>query len=171
MSSYAELAVTTNFSFLRGASDPEEFVAQARALGLSGIGIADRNTVAGVVRAHKALRLARERAVEGGFPDIDFKLAVGARLVFADGTPDIVAYPRTRHGWGRLTRLLTTGNLRAQKGHCILGFGDLLRHGDDLLLIVLATSSARSRNATRRARPSASGVTSVGSCFCRGSSR
>jgi error-prone DNA polymerase len=143
MTAFADLVAATNFSFLDGASHGEDMIAQAIALGHAGIGIADRNTVAGVVRAHKALRLARERAVEGGFSNIDFKLAVGARLVFADGTPDIVAYPRTRHGWGRLTRLLTTGNLRAQKGDCILGFGDLLRHSDDLLLIVLAASSAR----------------------------
>lgn len=147
MTAFAELVAATNFSFLEGASHGEDMIAQAVALGHAGIGIADRNTVAGVVRAHKALRLIRARAIEGGFADIDFKLVVGARLVFADGTPDIVAYPTTRHGWGRLTRLLTTGNLRAVKGDCILGFGDLLRHLDDLLLIVLPASSARPHEA------------------------
>jgi error-prone DNA polymerase len=151
MTAFAELVAATNFSFLEGASFGEDMIAQAVALGHAGIGIADRNTVAGVVRAHKALRLIRLRAVEGGFPDIDFKLAVGARLVFVDGTPDIVAYPTTRHGWGRLTRLLTSGNLRAQKGDCILGFGDLLRHLDDLLLIVLTASSARPQQARGQA--------------------
>ncbi|WP_293872498.1 error-prone DNA polymerase [Sphingomonas sp. UBA978] len=143
MTAFAELVAATNFSFLHGASHGEDMIGQAVALGHAGIGIADRNTVAGVVRVHKALREIRERAITGGFRDIDFKLVVGARLVFADGTPDIVAYPATRHGWGRLTRLLTTGNLRAQKGDCILGLGDLLRHSDDLLLIVLPVSSAR----------------------------
>ena len=143
MTPFAECVAATNFSFLDGASHGEDMIGQAMALGHAGIGIADRNTVAGVVRAHKALREARQRAIEGGFGEIDFKLVVGARLVFADGTPDIVAYPATRHGWGRLTRLLTTGNLRAQKGDCILGLGDLLRHCDDLLLIVLPMSSAR----------------------------
>ncbi|MCP3734030.1 error-prone DNA polymerase [Sphingomonas sp. RP10(2022)] len=143
MTAFAELVAASHYSFLEGASFGEDMVAQAIALGHAGIGIADRNTVAGVVRAHKALREIRERAIEGGFGDIAFKLVVGARLVFADGTPDIVAYPATRHGWGRLTRLLTTGNLRAQKGDCILGFGDLLRHADDLLLIVLTASSER----------------------------
>ncbi|MDQ2954625.1 MAG: PHP domain-containing protein, partial [Pseudomonadota bacterium] len=97
MTAYAELAVTTNFSFLRGAAHPEELVTRAQELGLAGIGIADRNSVAGAVRAHIA-------AKEAGL-----KLAVGARLVFADGTPDILGFPRDRAAWGRLTRLLTLG--------------------------------------------------------------
>ena len=137
------MVAATNFSFLQGASDAEDMVSRAVALGHIGIGIADRNTVAGVVRAHKALRVIRGRLVASGFPDIDFKLTVGARLVFADGTQDVVAYPATRFGWGRLTRLLTTGNLRSEKGGCILGLGDLLRRLDDLLLIVLPDSSKR----------------------------
>jgi error-prone DNA polymerase len=97
MSAYAELAVSTNFSFLRGASHAEELVERAHALSLAGLGVADRNTVAGVVRAHSA---AKEKGL---------KLAVGARLVFADDTPDILAYPRDRAAWGRLTRLLSLG--------------------------------------------------------------
>src|SRR3546814_7315138 len=67
----------------------------------------------------------------------DFQLAVGARLVFADGTPDIIAYPETRFGWGRLTRMLTIGNLRTKKGGCILYLSDLLDYCADLLLIVM----------------------------------
>jgi len=130
--SFAELAAATNYSFLRGASHPSDMVGRALELGLAGIGIADRNSVAGVVRAWSALNEARQ------YSDIDFKLVVGARLVFADATPDIIAYPATRHGWGRLTRLLTVGNRRAEKGDCILHFADLLAHADDLLLIVLA---------------------------------
>lgn len=128
--SYAELATTTNFSFLRGASHPEELVAEALRLGHAGIGIADRNTVAGVVRAHAAVREAGARGAE-------FRLAVGARLVFSDGTPDILAYPATRAGWGRLCRMLTTGNLRSAKGECILSFEELAGHADDLLLAVI----------------------------------
>ncbi len=139
---YTELVAATAFSFLDGASQAEAMVQQALALGLSGIGIADRNTVAGVVRAHAVLERAKLGLVGTGLP-LDFRLAVGARLVFMDGTPDIVAYPATRHGWGRLTRLLTTGNLRAEKGGCILGLADLLRHIDDLLLIVLTASTDR----------------------------
>ncbi len=122
---FAELAVTTNFSFLRAGSSPEELVAQAKQLGLAGLGIADRNSVAGVVRAHVT---AKETGV---------KIAPGARLVFADGTPDILAYPRDRAAWGRLTRLLSLGKRRAQKGDCILFLDDLLEWIDGLNLIVM----------------------------------
>ncbi|HET9903245.1 MAG TPA: PHP domain-containing protein, partial [Xanthobacteraceae bacterium] len=101
---YAEFAVTSNFSFLHGASHPEELIGQAAHLGLTGLGLCDRNTVAGVVRAHLARR-------ENGLP---LHYHPGARLVFADGTPDILAYPRDRAAWGRLCRLLTRGNLRAE---------------------------------------------------------
>jgi len=133
-SPYIELACTTAYSFLHGASTPGEMVARAVALGHAGIGIADRNTVAGVVRAKIGIALLREAGEP--VPD-DFQLVTGARLVFADGTSDIIAYPATRHGWGRLTRLLTTGNRRAKKGACTLYLSDLLAHSDDLLLIVL----------------------------------
>ncbi len=136
--SFAELAAATNFSFLEGASHPHEMVATALALGHSGIGIADRNTVAGVVRAHVALR---EAMTDAGGP-IDFKLIFGARLVFADGTPDIIIYPTTRAGWGRLTRLLTTGNLRATKGNCTLYFDDLVAVLADMALIVMGGDKA-----------------------------
>ena len=135
---FAELVAATNYSFLRGASHPSDMVGEAIALGMAGIGIADCNTVAGVVRAYVALRNAREDAAKEGLPEIDFELVVGARLVFADGTPDIIAYPATRYGWGRLTRLLTVGNLKAKKGDCILHFTDLLEYSEDLLLIVMA---------------------------------
>jgi error-prone DNA polymerase len=130
---FAELVTASNYSFLRGASHPAEMVHRAYALGMAGIGIADRNTVAGVVRAHMAWR-------ELGGPKGNFRMVVGARLVFADGTPDIVAYPMTRHGWGRLTRLLTLGNRRAVKGDCILHLGDLLEHAEELALVVMPGS-------------------------------
>ncbi|MFM2300416.1 MAG: hypothetical protein RLZZ84_152 [Pseudomonadota bacterium] len=125
---FAELVCASNYSFLRGASHPAELVARAHYLGMAGLGIADRNTVAGVVRAHMAWR-------ELGGAGSGLRLVVGARLVFADGTPDVIAYPATRHGWGRLTRLLTLGNRRAHKGDCTLHLADLLDHADDLLLI------------------------------------
>ena len=137
MTGYAELAAATNYSFLHGASHPSDMVGEALALGHTGIGIADRNTVAGVVRAWQALRDAREQTVDAGLTPPAFKLVSGARLVFADGTPDIIAYPATRRGWGRLTRLLTLGNLRADKGGCLLRLDDLLGHIDDLLMIVM----------------------------------
>ncbi|MFN8829187.1 MAG: error-prone DNA polymerase [Labrys sp. (in: a-proteobacteria)] len=135
MSLYAELAVTTNFSFLRGASHPEELVARAAALGLAGIGIADRNSLAGVVRAHAA---AREEAVTA----TGLRVVTGCRLVFCDGTPDILAYPRDRAAYGRLCRLLTVGNARAIKGDCRLTIDDLIDHAEGLLLAVMPASTA-----------------------------
>ena len=132
MSAYAELAVTTNFSFLRGASKAEELVLRAKELGLVGLGIADRNSVAGVVRAHAMAKV------------IGFKIAVGARLVFSDGSPDILAYPEDRAAWGRLTRLLTVGKDRAEKGDCILGLPDLLNELEGLNLIVMPPSRINS---------------------------
>jgi error-prone DNA polymerase len=121
----AELAVTTNYSFLHGASHPHELVREAHALGLSAIGIADRNSVAGVVRAHVEAK------------DCGLRLLPGARLVFSDDTPDILAYPRDRAAWGRLCRLLTLGNRRAEKGDCILYLADLVDHVEGLQLILM----------------------------------
>ncbi len=149
--SYAELAAATNFSFLRGASHAHELVAQAMALGHTGIGIADRNTVAGVVRAYAAIKIAQEEWNErNGKTPLPFKLAVGARLVFRDGTPDVIAYPENRSGWGRLCRLLTEGNFRARKGECHLDLDDLLKDTGDLLLIIIPD---RKLEATKAALP------------------
>ena len=134
MSAYAELAATSNFTFLRGASHPEEMVAQAMALGHTGVGIADRNSLAGVVRAHVYAR-ENDAAAHG------FRVLTGTRLVFSDGTPDILAYPKDRPAYGRLSRLLTRGNLRAEKGHCRLMFEDLAEHAEGLQLAILATCS------------------------------
>ena len=107
---------------------------QARALGLSGLGIADRNSVAGVVRAYIAQREWQREQSDA----VPFKIAVGARLVFDDGsTPDILAYPRDRAAWGRLTRLLSLGKRRAGKGDCLLGLLDLLEFIEGLNLIVM----------------------------------
>ncbi len=138
MTAFAELVAATNYSFLRGASHPAEMVEQALALGYAGIGIADRNTVAGVVRAWSALREKQEEARHQGEPGVDLKLVVGARLVFSDGTPDIIAYPANRRGWGHLCRMLTEGNRAAVKGDCLLTFAHLVRFCDDLLLIAMA---------------------------------
>ncbi len=129
---YAELAVTTNFSFLRGASHPQELVKQAEKLCLAAIGIADRNTLAGVVRAHEAWK-----KLPPGTPP---KLLIGARLVFRDGTPDILAYPRDRKAYARLSRLLSVGKLRAPKGECFLDLADLKEYRRGLLLIVMPAS-------------------------------
>ena len=136
---FAEMVAATNYSFLRGASHAIDMVAEAIALGMPGIGIADRNSVAGVVRALTGLRKLNEEAAEEGITLPPLKIVVGARLVFDDGTPDIVVYPTTRHGWGRLTRMLTIGNRRTEKGSCILKFKDLLIHCEDMLLIAIGT--------------------------------
>lgn len=128
--SFAEIVAASNFSFLRGASHPHEMLVQAAHLGMAGIGIADRNSVAGVVRAHRAWTELQELTPA-------FRLIVGARLVFADGTPDIIAYPMTLRGWGRLSRLLTLGNRRAEKGGCTLALSDLIDHAHDLALIAM----------------------------------
>ncbi|MER8899306.1 error-prone DNA polymerase [Mesorhizobium sp. M0676] len=129
---YAEFGIQSNFSFLRGASKPEELVVAAKFLGFSSIGLADRNTVAGVVRAWQQAKVE--------------KLAYhpGCRLVFGDGTPDILAYPQNRKGWGHLCRMLTQANLRDEneKGATLLQRSDLLEWGDLLSLAVLPDLSA-----------------------------
>ena len=124
MSRYAELAVTTNFSFLRGAAHPREMVARADELGLAAIGIADRNSFAGVVRAYDE---AKKRSI---------KLLVGTRLVTTDGF-EVIAYPTDRDAYGRLCRLLTQGNRKAKKGECHLGFDDILATREGQMLICL----------------------------------
>jgi error-prone DNA polymerase len=129
--SFAELCVTTNFSFLRSGSHPEEMVEQAVALGLAGIGIADRNTLAGVVRAHMKAKAMRE---EKG---CDFRMIVGARVAFRDGTPDLIVYPKHRVAFANLTRLLTRGNRRAKKGECHIDFADYLEHAEGLQTILI----------------------------------
>src|SRR5215218_1462210 len=112
--SYAEIGITTNFSFLRGGSDPRAYVHQASDLRIPVIGIADHNTLAGVVRAYKELEN----------PEVTYKpkLLIGARLVFMDGTPDIFVYPRDRAAYGRLCQVLTRGKRGddIEKGECHL---------------------------------------------------
>src|SRR6185295_13187127 len=131
---YAELQVTTNYSFLRGGSHPGELVFQAASLGHYAIGIADRNTLAGVVRAYSAVKefyeetdIPRERWI---------KLLVGARLETRDGY-SLLAYPMHLEGYKRLSRLLTAGNRRAAKGECDLTFDDLAEYSDGLIAVVL----------------------------------
>ena len=135
LSRHAEIGVATNFSFLRGASHPEELVATAAALGLNAIGIADRNTLAGVVRGHVYAREHREALG-------DFRALAGARLVFADNTPDLLAFPKDRAAYGRLCRLLTLGNLRAAKGSCELRLDDLLDHREGVQIVALGGSQS-----------------------------
>ena len=121
---YAELDVTTNFSFLRGGSHPEELVATGYALGLEAIAVTDRNTLAGVVRAHLAAK------------EVGIKFIVGARLDLQDA-PSLLAYPKDRAAYGRLCRLLTLGQRRAGKGQCTLYLDDVASHADGLIFIAL----------------------------------
>lgn len=130
---YAEIGITTNFSFLRGGSDPRAYVHQASKLGLPAIGIADHNTLAGVVRAYK--ELDNDKVLHKP------KLLIGARIVFVDGTPDILVYPRDRAAYGRLCQLLTRGKrgddiTRIEKGECRLTFADLLEFSAGQLLVL-----------------------------------
>ncbi|HXH44877.1 MAG TPA: error-prone DNA polymerase [Bradyrhizobium sp.] len=130
---YAEIGITTNFSFLRGGSDPRAYVHQASALGIPVIGIADHNTLAGVVRAYK--ELGNDEVLHKP------KLLIGARIVFIDGTPDILVYPRDRAAYGRLCQLLTRGKrgddiTRIEKGECRLTFADLLEFSEGQLLVL-----------------------------------
>ncbi len=121
---YAELQVTSNFSFLRGASHPQELATAASALGLAAFALTDRNSLAGVVRAHVAAKQAGIRFV------------VGSRLDFRCGR-SLLAYPIDRAAYGRLSRLITLGRRRAPKGECHLDLADLDSHGEGLILIVL----------------------------------
>ena len=131
---YAELQVTTNYSFLRSGSHPGELVWRAIELGHNAIGIADRNTLAGVVRAYAAIK---EYYEDTAIPQESWiKLLVGARLETRDGY-SLIAYPMDLDGYKRLSRLLTVGNRRAAKGECDLTFDDLAQYSEGLLAIVL----------------------------------
>jgi error-prone DNA polymerase len=136
MTAYAELAVTTNFSFLRGASHPQELVATADELGLAAIGIADRNSFAGVVRAY------------GEAKNRNIKLLAGVRLVTVDDF-EVLAYPIDRPAYGRLCRLITAGNLKVKKGECHLTFEDILATSDGQMLITLPPMFLSSSPASR----------------------
>jgi error-prone DNA polymerase len=129
MSAFAELCVASNFSFLRGASHGDELVVTAKSLGLSAIGIADRNTLAGVVRAHVA---AKEHGL---------RLLVGARLVTMDGF-EVVTYPQDRAAYARLAKLLTLGNRRATKSQCHLTLGDIMEAGEGQCFIAMPPAGA-----------------------------
>jgi len=129
---YAELLVTSNFTFLHGGSHPEELVEQAAAIGHRAIALTDVNTLAGIVRAHAAAR------------DAGIQLIVGARLQLTvdpaasePGTLEVAVYPTSRAAYGRLCRLLTLGKRRAAKGECQLTLHDLLEYYEGLLAVVI----------------------------------
>ncbi len=127
---FVELSVLTNFTFLTGASHPEEMITRAAEMGMPAIAVADVNSVAGIVRAHTK---ARELARDGG-PKI--RLIPAARIVLQDGF-QVTTLPRDRAAWGRLCRLLSLGRLRAAKGSCTLDLPDLLDWGDGMEMLVI----------------------------------
>ena len=126
--SYAELQVTTNYSFLRGASHPEELFAAAKLLGLPALGVVDRNSVAGTVRCWEAAKATGVR------------LVAGTRVALRDGTA-LLLYPADRPAWSRLCRMLTLGKARTGKGGCDLDWPDLLEYGQGLLPVLLPEDS------------------------------
>lgn len=121
-SPYVELGVTSPFSFLRGASDAIELTSSALLLGYDAIGIADRNTLAGVVRMHSACTTAGIRPL------------IGCRLDLTDA-PSLLAYPIDREGYGRLSKLLSLGKMRAEKGKCELALSDVAAHAEGIAFI------------------------------------
>jgi error-prone DNA polymerase len=129
---YAELQVTSNFSFLRGGSHPAELVEQAAAYGYEAIAITDRNTLAGIVRAHMAAKKAGIRFIPA------------CRLDLLDG-PSLLAYPTNRDAYGRLSALLTTGNLRAEKGECHLYKADVYARKKGIKFIVVPPDALNAR--------------------------
>jgi error-prone DNA polymerase len=126
--SYTELQVTTNFSFLRGGSHPEEMVEQAIALGYKEIAITDRNTLAGIVRAYSA---AKGKGI---------RIIPACRLDLLDGA-SLLAYPTDKEAYARLSGLLTEGNIRAEKGQCHLYKADVFRYAKGIKFIVIPPTS------------------------------
>ena len=181
-SGYAELCVTTNFTFLTGASHPEELMVRAAELGLDAIAVTDRNSLAGVVRAYSALKELKREADEavrirsqhridpcsrqavGAPQDIARpaaprlpRLIVGCRLVLTDCAVDWVALPTDRPAYHRLCRLLTMGKRRAVKGECRLELQDILQGCRGMILIALPPAdpakAVRPIQAVRRCYP------------------
>src|ERR1043166_2261438 len=122
--SYAELQVTTHFSFLRGVSSAESLFSAAALLGIDALGVVDRNSLAGIVRAHEAAKVTGVR------------LIVGCRLDLED-FPSVLVYPTDRAAYGRLCRLLSLGKCRAGKGKCLLSIQDVEEWNEGLIAILL----------------------------------
>ena len=130
--SYTELQVTTNFSFLRGGSHPEELVEQAIALGYKEIAITDHNSLAGIVRAYSAAK------------GKDFRIIPACRLDLLDGT-SLLAYPTNKEAYSRLSSLLSKGNIRAEKGQCHLYKKDVYEYAQGMKFIAIAPNSLDER--------------------------
>ncbi|MEQ9190952.1 MAG: error-prone DNA polymerase [Alphaproteobacteria bacterium] len=140
---YAELQASSNFSFLRGASHPGELVETASDLGLTALALTDRNSLAGIVRAHAAARHA------------DMQLIVASRLDLTDG-PSLLVMPTDRQAYGRLTRLLTLGKRRAKKGACHIALADVYDHAQGQVFIQLPPADWQQESLIRQTRAIAS---------------
>ncbi|WP_395459057.1 error-prone DNA polymerase [Azospirillum melinis] len=121
---YAELQLATNFSFLEGASHPDELAMTAAALGLAAVGVTDRNSLAGVVQMHVAAK------------KVGIRPLIGCRLDLTDAD-SLLAYPTDRAAYARLSRLLTLGKMRAPKGECFIARTDVLAHAEGMLFLLL----------------------------------
>ncbi len=144
MTAYAELQVTTNFSFLRGASHAQELVHRAASLGYRAIGITDRNTLAGIVRAHVAAKACGIQLVVGARLDLCRDLAVPDET----SGPSYLCFPTDRAAYSRLSRLLTLGKRRAPKGACWITVEDVLAHAEGQIFIALAPDPSHAADAS-----------------------
>ena len=159
---FSELSITSNFSFLTGASHPEEYMRRAASMGMQAIAIADENSVAGIVRAHTeardiARRVAERQAWDAAHSPIGPpapqqappsplftatpRLIPAARLVFTDGI-SVTTIAQTRAGWASLCRLISKGRLRAEKGECTLHLADLTQRGTEGLALLVHVPDA-----------------------------
>jgi len=150
---YVELDVKTNFSFLRGASHPDELVYRAAEMGYRAIAVTDFNSLAGAVRMHEAAK------------EVNLKLLVGARLTFCDA-PDLLAWAPDRNAYARLCRLLTLGKRRAEKGECELRLCDFLEESDGLLAAVVMDGEEARRHGGTEARREKQGTDASSSPSC-----
>ena len=162
---FAELNITSNFTFLTGGSHPEEYAEAAALMGLSAFAIADENTVAGIVRAHTQLReIARQVNIRRAFGQVGPpgparvttfatsahifnipRLLPAARIKLHDGF-SLTALPRNRRAWGRLCRILSRGRQRADKGRCLLRLPDILEQGDEIEILLHPPENRRSHD-------------------------
>jgi error-prone DNA polymerase len=126
---YAELQCMSHFSFLRGASSCEELFDEAARLGIAALAVTDRNSLAGIVRAHEAAKVTGVR------------LIVGCRLDLRDGL-SLLVYPMDRSAYARLCRLLSLGKRRGGKAQCRLDWSDLITYGDGLIAVLMAFAAS-----------------------------
>ena len=151
---FAELSIISNFTFLTGASHPEEYIERAALLGLPAIAIADVNSVTGIVRAHNAVRdvkrLIKDRKSKSSIgpprpqsikkpPSLNLdrvpRLIPGSKLQLIDGF-EVTVLPKSRKGWGTLCRCLSKGRLRNNKGLCDLVINEIIEELDDVVLLI-----------------------------------